>query len=225
MELYSKFLKSQLYTRKSPNLIKLGFDFSAKDIENEFLKIQSLLYTEYHIKCESMLTIMKKFDIPSSKTMDILFKVFDIEPRSLSEANLVSIQENRCYPFEKLNLFVNIKHTSWCGINCHLRSSYELEYAKQLDDQKIKYFVEHMRIKYLSQNENRYRIAIPDFYLPETNTITEVKSTYWLNVNEMVEKSKAYRSMGYNFNLYLDHVLYENWCNGWDSNPHGDKLA
>jgi hypothetical protein len=43
------FLKSQFYKNKSPNLIKLGFDYD-KNAEAEFLKIQSMLYTEYHIK-------------------------------------------------------------------------------------------------------------------------------------------------------------------------------
>ncbi len=48
------FKTSQLYTRKSANLTRLGFDFNSP-IEYEFLKIQSILYSEYHIKCESMI--------------------------------------------------------------------------------------------------------------------------------------------------------------------------
>ena len=72
------FLKSKLYKLKSPNLLKLGLNFNSKTPEHEYTKIQSLLYTEYHIKCESMLTIMKQFNIPSSKTMDTLFTLFDV---------------------------------------------------------------------------------------------------------------------------------------------------
>ena len=72
--LIQQFLKSQFYKNKSPNLIKLGFNYD-NDLNSEFFKIQSMLYSEYHIKCESMLTIMKKFNIPSSRTMDIIFKL------------------------------------------------------------------------------------------------------------------------------------------------------
>lgn len=169
-----------------------------------------MLYTEYHIKCESMLTIMKKFNIPSSRTMDIIFRLFDIEARSFSESNRLAIATNRSI-MPSNTTYKHIFHKSWFGETFCLRSSYEEDYAKSLDLTQTKYFVEHLRIKYFNKQENRYRIAIPDFYLPDTNTIVEVKSTYWLNVEEMTDKKEAYLNLGYKFKLNLDHQLLENW--------------
>lgn len=203
------FIQSQFYQKKSPNLGKLGFNYD-NDVNSEFLKIQSMLYTEYHIKCESMLTIMKKFNIPSSKTMDTIFRLFDIEARSLSEANYLAIATNRgTTPIN--TTYKHIFHKSWFGETFCLRSSYEEDYAKSLDLTQTKYFVEHLRIKYFHTTQQRYRIAVPDFYLPETNTIVEVKSVYWLDEDEMRDKKSAYLSLGYNFLLNLEHKLLENW--------------
>lgn len=207
--LIETFSKSQFYKNKSPNLIKLGFDYD-QPIESEFLKIQSLLYTEYHIKCESMLTLMKKFNIPSSKTMDTIFRLFDIEPRSFSESSLNALAQCRSH-VRPSSVFKNIFHKSWFGETFCLRSSYEEYFAKQLDQSQTKYFVEHLRIKYFHTGKKRYCIAIPDFYLPETNTIVEVKSTYWLDEDEMRDKKSAYLSLGYKFILNLEHQLLENW--------------
>ena len=203
------FLKSQFYKNKSPNLIKLGFNYD-NSAETEFLKIQSMLYTEYHIKCESMLTLMKQFSIPSSRTMDIIFRLFDIEARSFSESQSNAITTNRVV-MPNNTKFKHIFHTSWFGETFCLRSSYEEDYAKLLDQSQTKYFVEHLRIKYFNSNQQRYRIAIPDFYLPETNTIVEVKSTYWLDETEMRDKKEAYTALGYKFILNLEHRLLENW--------------
>jgi hypothetical protein len=209
MQLLINFKKSQFYKNKSPNLIKLGFDYN-NPVESEFLKIQSMLYTEYHIKCESMLTLMKKYNIPSSRTMDIVFRLFDIEARSFSESQTNAITTNRVV-MPTNTKFKHIFHTSWFGEIFCLRSSYEEAYAKVLDQSQTKYFVEHLRIKYFHSEQKRYRIAIPDFYLPETNTIVEVKSTYWLDELEMRDKKEAYTSLGYKFHLNLEHQILENW--------------
>lgn len=198
------FLKSKLYKLKSPNLLKLGFNFNSKTPEHEYSKIQSLLYTEYHIKCESMLTIMKQFNIPSSKTMDTLFTLFDIESRSFSEATLNAIIHNRNNFHDQVYNFLTTYHTSWFGEIFYIRSSYELKLAKILDNKKIKYYIESLRIKYYDNKLKKYRVAIPDFYLPYSNTIIEVKSTYWLDQLNMEDKKQCYINLGYNFLLYLD---------------------
>ncbi len=205
----TEFKQSRLYLRKMQNLEKLGFDFN-NDVEKEYLKIQSLLYTEYHINCESMLSIMKKFNIPSSKTMDTLFKLFNIESRNFAEANKIALLTKRKDPHCNYS-HVSIWHTSWFGERFYLRSSYEIELAQFLDEQKVKYFVEHLRIKYFDTQENQYRIAIPDFYLPESNTIIEVKATYWLDEINMQNKKASYANLGYKFKLYLDHQIIDDW--------------
>lgn len=207
--LLETFVKSQFYRNKSPNLAKLGFDYT-NPVESEFLKIQCMLYTEYHIKCESMLTLMKKFNIPSSRTMDIVFRLFDIESRSFSDSLLTAVEHSRTV-MRSNTVFKNIFHTTWFGETFCLRSSYEEDYAKKLDEARTKYFVEHLRIRYYHTLQKRYRIAVPDFYLPETNTIVEVKSLYWLDDEEMRDKKAAYIGLGYKFILNLDHQLLENW--------------
>jgi hypothetical protein len=206
---FESFTKSQLYTRKSKNLDKLGFDYS-NDPKTEYLKIQSIIYSLYHIKCESMLTIMKKFNIPSSRTMDIIFNHFDVEPRSLSEAGTNAYNQHRSV-LPSNYIFKTTYHTTWENKIVYLRSSYELELAKLLDSQKISYDVECLRIKYFDTQEQRYRISVPDFYLPQEHKIIEVKSDYWLNEINMRDKQKSYAELGYKFSLYLNFNLIENW--------------
>lgn len=210
---YQKFTKSQLYKRKSQNLERLGFNYT-EDVESEYFKIQKLLYQEYHIKCESMLTIMKKYKIPSSRTMDILFKLFDIDPRSLSDARSNSLLTGKSNLTGRSNSNENFKfaskqqwHRTWEGKDVYLRSSYELAYAKELDDKKIKYDTECIRILYFDSQKQKYRVAIPDFYLPDSNTIVEIKSEYWLNEENMKDKSQEYQRIGFNFQLIVDGKL------------------
>ena len=87
----------------------------------------------------------------------------------------------------------------------YLRSSYEEDYAQLLDASKIKYEVEKLRIEYYDSQEQEKRTAIPDFYLVDTNTIVEIKSSWTLDVINMLDKLKAYKELGYKFKLILDH--------------------
>jgi hypothetical protein len=96
-------------------------------------------------------------------------------------------------------------HTTWDDNEVFLRSSYEFEYAEILDKQKIHYEVESLRIKYFDTLDNCVRIAIPDFYIPSTNTIVEIKSEYTTNSINMRDKFKAYNELGYNAKLILEH--------------------
>ena len=201
-----KFLQSQLYKRKSPNLIKLGFDFN-NDILIEYNNIKAKLEKEYIKNKGSMLTLKKKYDIPSTKTISTLFNLFDIKSRSFGEATSNAIYQKR--KDVVTSKFQHIYHTTWDGELVYLRSSHELDFAKYLDNLKIKYLVEHLRIEYYDSTHKKLRIAIPDFYIPSTNTIIEVKSTYWLNIQNMEDKVKEYKKLKYNFQIYLDHELKE----------------
>ena len=53
------------------------------------------------------------------------------------------------------------------------------------------------------------RVAIPDFYLPETNTIVEIKSNYFYDEQNMLDKHKEYKRHGYNFKLILEREEYK----------------
>lgn len=199
-----KFIQSQLYKRKSPNLTKLGFDFN-NDLLAEYNNIKAKLEEDYIKDKGSMLTIKRKYGIPSTKTIDTLFNLFDIKSRSFGEATSNAISQKR--KDVVTSKFQHIYHTTWDGEFIYLRSSHELDFAKYLDNLKIKYLVEHLRIEYYDSTRKKLRIAIPDFYIPSTNTIIEVKSTYWLNIQNMEDKVKEYRRLKYNFQIYLDHEL------------------
>ena len=72
-------------------------------------------------------------------------------------------------------------HLTWMGTEIYYRSSYELDFAKELDKKRIVYEVERLKIEYFDTQRQEMRIAIPDFYLPETNTIIEIKSSWTLD--------------------------------------------
>ena len=48
------------------------------------------------------------------------------------------------------------------------------------------------------------RRAIPDFYIPSKNLIVEIKSSFTLDKQNMIDKKKAYIEQGYNFKLICD---------------------
>lgn len=100
-------------------------------------------------------------------------------------------------------------HTTWEGKKVFLRSSYELDYAKELDKKRIKYTVEEFRIEYLDTVKKVKRVAIPDFYLPDYNELVEIKSTYTFNKQNMVDRFKAYRKLGYKCKMLLEHKEVE----------------
>ena len=126
------------------------------------------------------------------------FKNFDIKCRSFSESTALAIINGK----HKYNTY---HHITWNGKKVFLRSTYELDYAKELDDNKIDYEVEKLRILYWDSIKLVQRTAIPDFYLTESNTIVEIKSDYTLDIQEMKDKIKAYREHGYKFILILEH--------------------
>lgn len=201
-------LKSQSYCRKSKNLTKLGFDFENPNIEEEYYKIQSLLYTDYHILCESIPVIIKKYNIPSTKTLHDFFKIFEIETRNFTDALSIGFEKGRVNPTSHPK-YKFCWHKTWDNKNVFLRSSYELDYAKELDNLKIRYDVECLRIKYFNKTKNRYCIAVPDFVLLDLNTIVEIKSQYSFDVEEMNNKFEAYQILGYETKLILDHKEYK----------------
>ena len=95
--------------------------------------------------------------------------------------------------------------TTWDGKQYFYRSSYELDFANLLNEYKILYEMESISIRYFDTQINKIRTAVPDFYLPETNTIVEIKSTWTFDKQNMIDKRKAYLEKGYNFKLILEH--------------------
>lgn len=192
-----------------PTLIKyFGFDPSyigTPFVYDEVERIKQMLSDDYWINGLSAGNIAEKYNYPSARNITgKVFRYLNIERKSLHDAitgnYLMGNMNTTTRPVYKSGW-----HTTFDGKEVYLRSSYEFDYALYLDKECISYDVESLRIKYYKSSENRYACAIPDFYLPDTNTIVEIKSTYTLNVNDMLDKKKAYVDNGYNFKLILDH--------------------
>lgn len=90
-----------------------------------------------------------------------------------------------------------------------MRSSYETDFANILDEQHTPYEVEALRIRYFDTQQQKERIAIPDFYLLETNTIIEVKSSWTFDKQNMLDKRAAYHELGYDFKLWYEHEFVD----------------
>lgn len=161
-----------------------------------------ILCEEYFINKLSKLLIMDKYNLMSN-TIYNYFKLNNISLRSLSEAQIISYLENRKNSFSS-NDYKCGTHNTWENKKVYYRSSYELDYILKLDDEKIKYDMECLRIKYFDTQKNIIRCAIPDIYLFESNTIVEIKSTYSLDKKNMLDKIKEYKKLGYDFKLILN---------------------
>ncbi len=152
---------------------------------------------------QSLLFLKKEYHIMFNTIYDF-FKKNDIKLRDNTDATNLSILHNRDNKTYKKNVYKQGKHITWNNKNIYYRSSYELDYAMYLDNLKIDYDVEKIRIKYFDTVLNKERIAIPDFYLIDSNTLVEIKSKYTLDEINMLNKKEAYLKNGYNFKLILD---------------------
>ena len=185
-----------------------GFDktkLGTLEVENEFNRIRDILYHLYYndcLNCEEISRIYK-YKNPCNLSGKI-FRYLNIPFKGFSKA----IVESYIKGISKVssnNIFYKSWHTTWNGKEVYLRSSYELDYAKELDKQKIDYDVECLRIKYWDSQKQKFRCAIPDFYILSQNLIVEIKSEYTLDKQNMIDKMKAYKDLGYNFKLICDH--------------------
>lgn len=188
-------------------LIKyFGFDKKFLGTDNfykEYFRIKEIFELEYYKNKKSSIDIAKEFNYPklNSFNSDILKRI--IKTRTLSESMNNRIQQKGITE-PKGYFYKYCYHTSWENKKCFLRSSYELDYAKFLDNNKINYEVENLRIKYFDTQKNKIRFAIPDFYLPNTNTIVEIKGSFTYDIKNMKDRVKEYKNLGYNFKLILN---------------------
>lgn len=157
------------------------------------------LYEEYFVNKKSKLVLMKEYGLMSN-TIYNFFKKNGVTLRNLSESVLLSHEESRTFVKSDVR-YKQGYHTTWDDKQVFYRSSYELEYAKKLDEQKISYEMESLRIRYFDTQKNKERIAIPDFYIPSTNTIIEIKSDYTLDEQNMLDRVREFK----NFKLILEN--------------------
>ena len=183
-----------------------GFDPTAigtSKVFDEFERIRNLIYDLYWNQKMSMIDIKAKFNYTSLGTVFKLFDSLDIDKRNPSQSvkNSILMGKDIGKPEQKFN---QSWHTTWTGEEVFLRSSYELDYAEYLDSNQISYSVEELRIEYFDSQQNKTRIAIPDFYISSTNEIVEIKSDFTLDIQEMLDKFKAYKNLGYIPKLILE---------------------
>ena len=142
------------------------------------------------------------------KTIYKFFIKNNFKLRTLSESTSNAIYQGRLIYVESKNQYKSGWHKTWNDDNVYCRSSYELDYCLILDKEKIEYTMEKIRIKYWDSLLKKERIAIPDFYLPKTNEIIEIKSTWTYDENNMKDKILSYKNNGYLVKLILDHNEY-----------------
>ena len=198
------------HIRQFKSLIKyFGFDetkLGTLEVEKEFYRIREILYDLYWNKKLNAREIEEKFNYPiGSNLVNKIFNYLEIPHKEVGYAVKENIELNKSKTPKNINQYKSEWHITWDGKEVFLRSSFEIDYAYELDKRQIKYDVECLRIKYFNTKTNDFRCAIPDFYLEETNTIVEIKSNWTLDIQEMKDKFKAYKELGYNFKLILEH--------------------
>lgn len=195
-------------------LQKFGFDKSVigtEQVITEFYRVRSIIENFYKVNSSNNEKLIETFSYTSGPANFMkVIKSLNIESKSHNEAVANAWMLGRIQP---VNIDSNYQyecgwHTTWDNKEVYLRSSYELEYAQELDSKRIDYDVEALRIKYFDTKENTYRCAVPDFYLPDTNTIVEIKSSWTYDEQNMKDKFKAYKELGYNTKLILDKIEY-----------------
>lgn len=195
------------YCNECSNFWKYQKLFKKLNINDTNLKIANnkslkLLKEEYFDNELSLLEIREKYGIQLN-TVHFYFKKNGISLRKLGESISLSYKNGKSSP-NPHGPYKEGYHTTWDNKKVYLRSSYEFNYAKQLDDYKIRYEVENIRIRYYDSIEQKERTSIPDFYLPELNMLVEIKSNYTINIQNMKDKFKEYKKLGYKTKLILE---------------------
>lgn len=192
-----------------------GFDLSkigTYDIHKEYYKIKELLYKEYFDNLLSPYDIAKKYGYDkSSENILHILKSFGFETRNLSNSLVNACLNGKMDTKIKKITDYQFKHgwhTTWDNKKIYYRSSYELEYAKNLDNNKILYEVEYFRLKYWDSVVKKYRVAIPDFFIVNENKIIEIKSRITFTKQNMIDKFNEYIKIGLNPILILEGKEY-----------------
>ena len=198
------------------SLSYFGFDDSKLGTEGvfeEYEKVKNILTKEYFENKMSPNDMKKKYNYPKTyENITHLLKSMGIRTRNLSESQINALITGNsslpnCYDNSGLH-FHNGYHTTWDGKTVYYRSGEELKYALWLDNNKIPYNLEDLRIKYYDSQKKHMRIAIPDFHLTRTNEIVEVKSKATFNKQNMIDKFAEYSKQGYVPKLFYEGKIY-----------------
>lgn len=198
----------KIYSFNIPLYKKLNI-YIEKNKKLSFLnkKAVDILSYMYYDKKYSRLQICNMFNIDKKSLYKFLIKNnFKLRTRSQSISN--AIYQGRLKFGEINNQYKSGWHKTWENNNVYYRSSYELNYCKLLDNKRIRYIMENKRIRYWDSILNKERIAIPDFYLIDTNEIVEIKSNWTYDEQNMKDKIKSYKNNSYNVKLIIENDEY-----------------
>lgn len=194
--------------RGIPIHTKLGIcTGNLKERDERAFQILSDMYFKQNL---GVIDIAKQTGIRHASLLS-LFRRHGVDKiRGVSEGLRAAIVSGRYLPNEENGWGTPGEHTAWDGYKFRYRSGYELRYAQQLDEQKITYRYESLRIPYYDSSRKVRRVAIPDFYLPETNELVEVKSSWTLRgkEQELRDKFQEYQALGYTPKLLLEGKEY-----------------
>lgn len=174
-------------------------------LKDRYNKLYDILCTEYFDYGNSLPVLSEKYNLDIT-TVYKFIKSSDKGCRDISDGIHNAIKMNRYHIISKPFNFISGKHISWDGESYTYKSSWEDKYMTELDGQKINYIYEPFRIEYYDSLLDKNRFSFPDFYLPDTNEIIELKSNYTIKgkVQEMKDKFKAYQKNGYIPKLLLN---------------------
>lgn len=193
--------------RLIPSLLKFGLNplaIGTEKIIDEYYKIRDIIEYEYKINRITEDELIKKYNYTSGiSNFHKILKSLNIDTFDNSKSLKLAIELGRIKP-GGYNIFHEYLHKTWNNKIYHFRSSYEDIYANELDRHKIDYEYENLVIKYFDSVKQIERRAIPDFYIPSKNLIVEIKSSFTLDKQNMIDKKKAYIEQGYNFKLICD---------------------
>jgi hypothetical protein len=88
-------------------------------------------------------------------------------------------------------------HETWDKKKVFYATYDELRFAKKLDILKTRYEINAIQIPYFDSFLGSERIAIPNFYLPDDNTLVEVRNDENYNRKEMHDRFSQYIKNGY----------------------------
>ncbi|MEG1008264.1 MAG: hypothetical protein RSE41_00125 [Clostridia bacterium] len=205
----NEFCKKGQKYQHIKNLIKY-FTFDEKclgtlKVFEEYDRVKQLLYNDYIIHELTTREIGKKYNYKSFNNFVLILDQLEIPRRTLKESNKLNYKKGLVKtPDSSTSKYKSGTHITWEGKSIFYRSSYELNYAKILDEEHISYDVETLHIQYYDTQKNEIRTAIPDFYLVKDNMIVEIKSNYTLDYQNMRDKFRAYKDLGYNYKCILE---------------------
>ena len=202
--------KHQLFTTLISNFGMNESVIGTIDLYREYERIRTIIYEDYIDNKLSLSDLTKKHKYDDKhQNFSKIINSLGIEVRTPSERISLAFSNGKlsvpinCYSFYKHGWY-----TTWNNKKVYFRSSYEEDYYKILDSQKIDYEVETLKIQYWDSEQNRLRTAIPDIYIPSTNTIIEIKSQYTFETDKqrMIDKFNAYKQHGYNTKLIVEKI-------------------